>query len=70
MGMASAAPLQLQDGLVNVNVEDVNVLAEQLDTDGGSQPVTDCTAFTQPVSLQQNGPGQGNAATAPGQNRG
>ena len=97
MGLAGAAPPQIQDGLLNVavgdvtvlrnvqveavaqilanvcpnvNVEDVNVLAEQLDTDGGSQPVADCTAFTQPVSLQQNGPGQGNAANAPGQNRG
>jgi hypothetical protein len=97
MGIAQAAPPQIQDGLVNVavgdvtvlrnvqveavaqiladvcpnvNVEDVNVLAEQLDADGGSQPVANCTAFTQPVSLQQNGPGQGNAANAPGQNRG
>ena len=100
MGLAQAAPLQIQDGLVNlalgditgagkrirsrqwrrglrgsscpdVNVEDVNVLAEQLDADGGSEPSTPTAPYsTQPVSLEQNGPGQGNAANAPGQNRG
>jgi hypothetical protein len=96
MGLATAAPAQLQDGLVNVavgdvtvlrnvevaavaqvlanvcptvNAEDINVLAEQVDTDGGTTQVPDCTAFTQPVNLQQNGPGQGNAQNAPGQNR-
>jgi hypothetical protein len=96
MGVAQAAPLQLQDGLVNVavgdvtvlrnvqveavaqvlanvcpnvNAEDINVLATQVDRDGGTQQVATCTAFTQPVNLQQNGPGNGNAANAPGQNR-
>ncbi|GFG51971.1 hypothetical protein CQY20_18600 [Mycolicibacterium agri] len=92
MGLASAAPPQVQDGLVNVavgdvnvvrdvqveavaqvlatvcpdvNVEDVNVLAEQVDEDGGTQQVAECTAFTQPVNLTQNGPG--NSPNAPGQ---
>ena len=96
MGVAQAAPPQIQDGLVNVavgdvtvlrnvqveavaqvladvcpnlNVEDVNVLARQVDADGGSQPVANCTAFTQPVNLQQNAPGNGNAANAPGHTR-
>jgi hypothetical protein len=97
MGLASAAPPQFQDGLVNVavgdvtvlrnvqveavaqvlanvcpnvNAEDINVLAEQLDADGGTQQVAECTAFTQPVNLTQNGPGLGNAPNAPGQQRG
>ncbi|MDT5007756.1 MAG: hypothetical protein QOJ24_4932 [Mycobacterium sp.] len=96
MGVAQAAPPQIQDGLVNVAVgdvtvlrnvqveavaeiianvcpnvvlEDVNVLATQVDADGGSQPVANCTAFTQPVSLQQNAPGNGNAANTPGHTR-
>ena len=59
----------LADVCPNLNVEDVNVLASQVDADGGSQPVASCTAFTQPVSLQQNAPGNGNAANAPGHTR-
>ncbi len=93
MGMAAAAPPQLQDGLVNVAVGDVtvlrdvqveavaqvlatvcpnvdvsnvNVLADQVDTSRGTQQVADCTAFNEPVSLAQNGPG--NSPSAPGQN--
>jgi hypothetical protein len=93
MAIASAAPPQVQDGLVNVavgdvtvlrnvqveavaqvlatvcpnlNVSDVNVLADQVDADRGTQQVADCTAFNEPVSLQQNGPG--NSPNAPGQN--
>lgn len=93
MAMASAAPPQIQDGLVNVavgdvtvlknvqveavaqvlatvcpnlNVSDVNVLASQVDAERGTQQVADCTAFNEPVSLQQNGPG--NSPSAPGQN--
>lgn len=53
----------------NVAVDEINVLAESVDTDGGAQQVADCEAFTLPVNLTQNGPGQGNAPFAPGQNR-
>jgi hypothetical protein len=53
----------------NVNVEDVNVLATQVDRDGGTQQVADCRAFGAPINITQNGPGQGNAPFAPGQNR-
>src|SRR5262249_55437945 len=97
MSIASAAPPQFQDGLVNVAVgdvtvlrdvqveavagvlanvcpnvtaSDINVLARQLDQDGGTQQVANCTAFTQPVNLTQNLPGQGNSVNAPGQQRG
>jgi hypothetical protein len=53
----------------NVAVDEINVLAESVDENGGAQQVADCTAFTRPVNLTQNGPGQGNAPFAPGQNR-
>lgn len=96
LGLASAQPVQLQDGLVNValgditvledvniaaavdaivgvcpnvNVENVNVLADQVDRDGGTEQVADCTAFEAPINITQNGPGRGNAPFAPGQNR-
>jgi hypothetical protein len=98
LGIASAQPLNLQDGLVNVgvgdvtiledvnvgvgatvaaaicgiNVSDVNVLAEQVDTDDGQQTVCDVPGGD--VLLTQNAgtPGQsgqapgGGAANAPG----
>jgi len=88
MGLAQAAPLNLQDGLVNlaigdvtvlenvnaavaanvaaavcgINVSDVNVLAEQVDADGGQQTVCDVTA--RPVDIVQNAgtPGQSGGA--------
>jgi hypothetical protein len=88
MGLASAQPLILQDGLVNlaigdvtvlenvnaavaanvaaavcgINVSDVNVLAEQVDADGGQQTVCDVT--TRPVDILQNAgtPGESGGA--------
>ncbi len=89
MGLASAAPLNLQDGLVNlavgdvailndvnvgvaaevaaaicgVNVSDVNVLATQLDADGGQKTVCN-VANGSPITLSQNAgtPGQSGGA--------
>ena len=88
MGLASAQPLNLQDGLADlaigdvtvlenvnaavaanvaaavcgINVSDVNVLAEQVDADGGQQTVCDVTA--RPVDIVQNAgtPGQSGGA--------
>jgi hypothetical protein len=88
MGLASAQPLNLQDGLVNlaigdvtvlenvnaavaanvaaaicgINVSDVNVLAEQVDADGGQQTV--CENTNRPIDIVQNAgtPGQSGGA--------
>src|SRR5262245_44308357 len=93
LAIASAQPLQLQDGLVNVavgnvsvlknanvgvgatvaagvcgiNVSDVNVLADQVDTDGGQRTV--CTVPGGAVTISQNAvdtPATGASSTAPG----
>jgi hypothetical protein len=61
----------------NVAVDDINVLAESVDLNSGTQQVAECTAFTLPVNIEQNDPGPaqgpdtapGQTGTAPGQNR-
>jgi hypothetical protein len=91
MGLASAQPVQVQDGLVNVavgdvtiledvnvgvaasvaaaicgiNVSDVNVLANQVDADGGQQTV--CNVPGGDVLLTQSTGAQRGPETAPGQ---
>lgn len=67
---AEAVAQVLANVCPNVTAEDINVLADQVDRDGGTQQVAECTAFTKPVNLTQNGPGLGNAPNAPGQQRG
>lgn len=107
LGVASAQPLQLQDGLVNLAIGDVtiledvnvgvaanvaaaicglevgpvNVLAESVDADGGTETVCDVTGG--PIELVQNAGTPGNSGgagnsensnaggnpAAPGQNR-
>ena len=88
LGIASAQPLNLQDGLVNVgvgdvtiledvnagvgatvaaaicgiNVSDVNVLAEQVDTDDGQQTVCDVPGGDVVLSQNAGTPGQSGGA--------
>ncbi len=88
MGIATAQPLQLQDGLVNlavgdvtilenvnagvaanvaaaicgINVSDVNVLADQIDADGGQRTV--CDVKGGPIDLVQNAGTPGNSGGA------
>jgi hypothetical protein len=91
MGIASAQPLNLQDGLVNVAVGDVtiledvnvgvaanvaaticglevgpvNILAESVDADGGTETV--CTIDqTRAINLVQNAGTPGQSGQAPG----